>query len=261
MRFAPLAARFKPQLNTCPGAALAEQPRQPFSPASEAAEFVQGFLVRRQRGGKPVVLGLDEVVKALRLVLIEQLRQLVEDNRLTQFGLSHGVAGQGAGLFTGRLFAQVLAFNEVTERLEQGTGFVRAINAFLTADEVAEVLVDPATLFALEVRDVLLRLRVVLPLAEVDACRQADVVQVQALHCHQVELFGHGHRLGFLHQGNDQVLGKALLVVAEEGVSTGGKVRLFHQPGQVLDSDGAECQEVAAAGQVLVEPAAEWMRA
>jgi hypothetical protein len=48
------------------------------------------------------------------------------------------------------------------------------------------------------------------------------VVQVQALHRHQMQLIGHGHRFGFLHQGDHQILGHALLVVAEEGEPAGG---------------------------------------
>jgi len=50
------------------------------------------------------------------------------------------------------------------------------------------------------------------------------VVEVQALHRHQVQLFGYGHRFGFLHQGDHQIFGQTLLVVAEEGVPTGGEV-------------------------------------
>ena len=66
------------------------------------------------------------------------------------------------------------------------------------------------------------------------------MVEVQAPHHHQVQLFGHGHRFGFLHQGDDQVLGQALLVVAEEGVPAGGQVRFLHQLGQVLGGGGGE---------------------
>lgn len=57
--------------------------------------------------------------------------------------------------------------------------------------------------------------------------------------------------------GDDQVIGQALLVVAEEGVPAGREVRLFHQLGQVFDGRGAERQEVGDADQVLAEPTAE----
>lgn len=83
------------------------------------------------------------------------------------------------------------------------------------------------------------------------------MVQVQTLDRQKTELFGHGYRFGLLHQGDDQIVCHALLVVAEEGVPTGGEVRLFHQLGQVFDGGGAEGQEVGYAGQILAEPAAE----
>lgn len=59
--------------------------------------------------------------------------------------------------------------------------------------------------------------------------------------------------------GHDQVIGQTLLVVAEEGVPTGGEVRLFHQPGKVFDGGGGEVQEARCSGQVFAEPAAEWV--
>lgn len=72
--------------------------------------------------------------------------------------------------------------------------------------------------------------------------------EVEAVHRRQCQLFGHGHRFGFLHQSDNQIVGHALLIVVEEGVPAGGKVRLFHQLGQVLDGAGAEFQEVDIAG-------------
>ena len=47
---------------------------------------------------------------------------------------------QGAGLLGGRFLRQVLALDEVAEGLEEGTSFTGAINAFLAADKVAEVV-------------------------------------------------------------------------------------------------------------------------
>ena len=238
-----------------------EADRHALGPPSEAPEFVERLLVRRQAVGNPVVLRPDEVVEVLRTVFVDQARQFVEGDRLAQLGLGHGVADQGVRLLAGRIFDHVLAFNEVAERLQQLARLARRVDPFLAADEVAEVVVELAALLALQVRDVLLRLAVVLPFADVDARGQTDVVQVQAFHRHQGKLFGHGHRFGFLYQGNDQVIGHALLVVAEEGVPTGGEVRFFHQLGQVFDGGGAERQEVGDAGQVLAEPSAQWVSA
>lgn len=83
--------------------------------------------------------------------------------------------------------------------------------------------------------------------ADIDPRGQSDVVQVQALYCYQGQFLGHGHRFGFLHQSDDQVIGHALLVMAEERVSTGGKLRFFHQFDQVFDRSGAELLEGGAA--------------
>ncbi len=68
---------------------------------------------------------------------------------------------------------------------------------------------------------------------------------------------GNGNPIGETKQGDRQVVGHALLVVGEQDVAAGGEVGLFHQLLQVLDRFVAEADEVAAAVQVLAEPAAE----
>ena len=65
-------------------------------------------------------------------------------------------------------------------------------------------------------------------IADVDACGKTDMVQVQALYRHQVELLGHSHRFGFLYYGNDEVFGHTLPIMAEERMPASGEVRLFH---------------------------------
>lgn len=62
--------------------------------------------------------------------------------------------------------------------------------------------------------------------------------------------------LAVLEQADNHVVGQALLEVREQDVTTNGKVRFFHQAGQVLDSGEAELNKVAAIVKAL-HPAAE----
>lgn len=126
-----------------------------------------------------VVLVADVIVERLGAVLVDQLRELFQAHGFAELGLAAGVVHQGLGLFPGGVFRQVFAFDEVAERLEQGTGLARAVDAFLAADEVAEVLRDFLAVLALDERDVLFRLLVVLPLGDVDPRGQVQLAQVQ----------------------------------------------------------------------------------
>ena len=58
------------------------------------------------------------------------------------------------------------------------------------------------------------------------------------------EVCTHSDRFTVLEQSNDQVIGHTLLVVREQYVATNGKVRFFHQLGQVVDCGVAEFDEV-----------------
>ena len=132
------------------------------------------------------------------------------------------------------------------------------VHTFLAADEVSEVVVCLPTILALDERDLLARPLVALPLAEVDACGQMDVIQFQAPDGLQREVVGHDHGFGLLQQGNDQLIGHALQVVTEESVPAYRQLGLFHEPGQMLDGDIAEHREASYAGHVLTEPATGW---
>src|SRR5471030_120779 len=166
---------------------------QPFSAPGEAAELVQGALIRRNLRGQAVILVADVIVEGFRAFFVDQLREFFQAHRLAEFGLAAGVINQGFGFLAGGLFRQVFAFDEVTEGFEQGAGFAGAVDAFLAADEVAEILRNLFAVLAFDKRNVLLGLLVVLPLGNVDPRRQVQLAQIKVAGRGDVQRFGHGN--------------------------------------------------------------------
>ncbi|MCY1420120.1 hypothetical protein D9M71_357320 [compost metagenome] len=102
---------------------------------------------------------------------------------------------------------------------------------------------------------------VVLPLGNVDPRGQVQLAKVQVARWGHVQVGVHGHAFAVVQQGNGQVVGHALLVMGEQHMAAGREVGLFHQFLQMFDGHAAECCEVLAAVQVLLQPAAERVRA
>ena len=68
---------------------------------------------------------------------------------------------------------------------------------------------------------------------------------------------GHRHAFAVVQQGDGQVIGHTLLVMAEQHVTAGGQVGLLHQRLQVFHRLLGEGDEVLAVVQVLAQPTAE----
>jgi hypothetical protein len=78
-----------------------------------------------------------------------------------------------------------------------------------------------------------------------------QLAEVEVARRRHVQLLGHRHAFAVVQQGDGQVVGHALLVVAEQHVAAGGEVGLFHQVLQVLHGLAAERDEILAAIQVF----------
>ncbi len=72
--------------------------RQAFGAAGEAAELVEGALVRRDFRRQAVVLVTDVVVERPRLLVVHQFRKRVEGHRLADARLRGGVVDQRLGI-------------------------------------------------------------------------------------------------------------------------------------------------------------------
>src|SRR3990167_9081445 len=224
-----------------------ETDREAFGTAGKALELAEGAFVRRDLRRQAVVLVADMVVEGLGPLFVDQPREFGQGHGLAQLGLAAGITDQGLGLLSGLFFWQVFAFDEVAEGLEQGAGLARAVDAFLAADKVAEVFRDLLAVLALDKGDVLLGVGIVLPLGNIDPRRQMQLAQVQVLGRGHVQRFVHRHAFAVVQQGDNQVVGHALLVMGEQHMAPGGQVGLLHQLLQLLYRLTAECGEILAA--------------
>ena len=238
-----------------------EADRQAFGAAGEAAELIEGALVCRNLWREAVVLVANVIVEGLRAFFVDQLRQLLKAHRFAELGLAAGVVDQSLGFLAGRVFRQVFALDKVAEGFEQGAGLAGAVDAFLAADEVAEIFRDLLAILALDERNVLFGLLVVLPLGNVDPRCQMQLAKVEMARRRHVELVGHRHAFAVVQQGDRQIVSHALLIVGEQHVAAHRQVGFFHQLLQMLDRHFTERGEVTAAVHVLLQPAAERERA
>ena len=234
-----------------------ETDRQPFGTAGETAELVEGALVRRDFRREAVIFVADVVVEGTWGLFVHQLGKGIQGHRLADLRLAGGVVHQHVSLRTGLFFGQVFAFHEVAEGLEQSAGLARSIHALGAADEVAEVVQSFPAALALDEGDVLLGVLVIAPLGDVDPRGHVQLAEVQVTRGSDLERLSHRHALAVMQDGDREVVGHALLVMAEQDVATGREVGLFHQELEVLDSLNAEGGEVFAVIQVLGQPTAE----
>src|SRR5690606_29509587 len=153
--------------------------RQPLSATGEAAKLVERALVRRKFRGHAVILVADVIVEGLGPLFVDQPGKLFQRNRLADLRLAAGVAHQRAGFLPRLFLGQILVLDEVTESLEQRARLARSIDSFLSTDEITEVLRNLLAVLALDKRDVLLGLLVVLPLGNIDPRGQVQLAKVQ----------------------------------------------------------------------------------
>src|SRR5690606_17292819 len=145
-----------------------ETDRQPLGAAGEATKLVERALVGLNFRGHAVLLVADVVVEGLGPFFVDKTLMLFTLDRLADFRMAAGIAHQCAGFLPRLLLGQVFVLDEIAEGLEQRTGLTRSVDPFLAANEVAEVLRDLLAVLALDERDVLFGLLVVLPLGDID---------------------------------------------------------------------------------------------
>ena len=145
----------------------------------------------------------------------------------------------------------------IAESLEQRW----RVDPFLTPNEIVGIIAHLAAVLSLDERNVLLRVLVVAPLAEVDTRCQMQLAQVELLGWYRLQRIIQSYTVGMVEKGNREVVRRALLVVGEEHLATGGEVRFLHQVGQVHGRVKAEIDERQRLLQVFVQPAAEGVRA
>src|SRR5690606_226132 len=206
-----------------------ETDRQPLGAAGEATKLVERALVGRKFRGHAVILVADVTVEGLGPFFVDQPRKFSQRHRFTNLRLAAGIAHQRAGFLPGLFLGQVFVLDEIAEGLEQRTGLARTVDPFLATDEVAEILRDLLAVLALDERDVLFGLLVVLPLGDIDPRGQVQLAEIQVPRGRYVQRLGNGDALAVMQQGDGQVIGHALLVMGEQHMAAGGQVGFFHQ--------------------------------